>query len=117
LIAARDSGEAVDGSGGTLLRVRVREDGVDGALGFPGDGLGRGTPSLVAASRPWLSWVGPHEEARLLALDGAGAPLAPPSAEPLLDEALPLASWDDEHLLVGAPADAAAPFRVLVCRR
>ncbi|HEY1697557.1 MAG TPA: hypothetical protein VGG39_35590 [Polyangiaceae bacterium] len=117
LIAARDGGEPVDGSGGTLLRVRVREDGVDAALGFPGDGLGRGIPSLVSSPRPWLSWVGPHEEARLLALDAEGAPAGPPSAEPLLDDALPLATWDDEHLLVGAPGDAAAPLRVLACRR
>ena len=51
LVVARDDGEAVDGSGGTLLRVRVREDGVDPPLALPGDGLGRGAPTLVDRSR------------------------------------------------------------------
>jgi hypothetical protein len=91
LVIARDDGEAVDGSGGALLRVRVREDGADPPLVLPGDGLGRGAPWLIDAPWPWAAWVGPHEELRLLPLDAAGAPVGLPSGEPLLDEALPMA--------------------------
>ncbi|MGH7298464.1 MAG: hypothetical protein ACRELB_26220, partial [Polyangiaceae bacterium] len=87
LVVARDDGEADDGSGGSLLRVRLREDGIDAPLALPDEGLGRGAPTLIDAPSPWLSWVGPHEELRLLALDAAGAPAAPPSAEPALDDA------------------------------
>jgi len=119
LVVARDDGEAVDGSGGALLRVRVREDGADPPLAFPGDGLGRGAPSLVEAPLPWLAWIGPHEEMRLLPLDAAGVPVAPPSAEPLLDEALPLAMSPgaDGRMLVAFPGDASAAFRLVACAR
>jgi len=130
LVVARDDGEAMDGSGGALLRMRVREDGADPPAAFQGDGLGRGAPSLVDAPMPWLAWIGPHEELRLIPLDAAGAPLAPPSAEPLLDDALPLAmvpSPDTEgRMLVAfpgespapaAPAEQTAPLRVFACSR
>ena len=119
LVVARDDGEAVDGSGGALLRVRVREDGADPPLAFPGDGLGRGAPSLVEGPLPWLAWIGPHEEMRLLPLDAAGVPVAPPSAEPLLDEALPLAMGPgaDGRMLVAFPGDASAAFRLVTCAR
>jgi hypothetical protein len=119
LVVARDDGEAVDGSGGVLLRVRVREDGAEPPLAFPGDGLGRGAPSLVEGPLPWLSWIGPHEEMRLLPLDAAGVPVAPPSAEPMLDEALPLASLPgaDGRILLAFPGDAAGPFRLVTCSR
>jgi hypothetical protein len=117
LVVARDDGEAVDGSGGALLRVRVREDGADPPLAFPGDGLGRGAPSFVEGPLPWLAWIGPHEEMRLLPLDAAGVPVAPPSAEPLLDEALPLAAGGDGRMLVAFPGDAAAAFRRVACSR
>lgn len=124
LVVARDDGEATDGSGGTLLRVRLREDGIDPPLAFSGDGLGRGAPALVDASAPWLAWVGPHEELRLLPLDPAGAPSALPSAEPLLEDArllavLGSASGRDagDRLLVGVPGDAAASLRIVACVR
>lgn len=119
LVVARDDGEAVDGSGGALLRMRMREDGIDPPLALPGDGLGRGAPTLVEAPWPWLAWVGPHEELRLLPLDSAGAPLAQPSAEPLLDEARPLAMMGQggDRMLVGTPGDAAVPLRVFACLR
>jgi hypothetical protein len=110
LVVARDDGEAVDGSGGALLRVRMREDGSDPALALPGDGLGRGAPTLVDAPAPWLSWIGPHEEPRLLALDAAGAPAAPPSAEPAFDDARTLAALD----AVGAVGAVGGADRVLV---
>jgi hypothetical protein len=119
LVVARDDGEAVDGSGGTLLRIRVREDGADPPLAFPGDGLGRGAPSFVEGPQPWLAWIGPHEEMRLLPLDAAGVPVAPPSAEPSLDEALPLAALPgaDGAMLVALPGDASAAFRRATCTR
>jgi hypothetical protein len=119
LVVARDDGEAVDGSGGVLLRVRMREDGIDPPLALPGDGLGRGAPTLVEAPSPWLAWVGPHEELRLMPLDPAGAPIAQPSAEPLLDEARPLAvvGQGGDRMLVATPGDAAAPLRLFACVR
>jgi hypothetical protein len=119
LVVARDDGEAVDGSGGALLRVRVREDGADPALAFPGDGLGRGAPSFVEGPTSWLAWIGPHEEMRLLPLDAAGVPLAPPSAEALLDDALPLATLPggDGQMLVAFPGDPSAAFRLVACAR
>jgi hypothetical protein len=97
----------------------VREDGAEPPLAFPGDGLGRGAPSLVEGPLPWLSWIGPHEEMRLLPLDAAGVPVAPPSAEPMLDEALPLASLPgaDGRILLAFPGDAAGPFRLVTCSR
>ncbi|HEY3819763.1 MAG TPA: hypothetical protein VGL81_21495 [Polyangiaceae bacterium] len=119
LVVARDDGEAVDGSGGVLLRVRVRADGVEPPVAFPGDGLGRGAPSLVEGEAPWLAWIGPHEEMRLLPLDAVGTPVAPPSAEALLDEALPLATLPggDGRMLVAFPGDPAASFRTVACTR
>ena len=117
LVVARDDGEAVDGSGGTLLRIRLREDGAEPPVGLPGDGLGRGAPTLVDGPLPWLAWIGPHEELRLLALDAAGAPAAAPTAEPLLDEARVLAVVGGDRVLVGAPGDAAASLQVFACPR
>jgi hypothetical protein len=131
LVVARDDGEAVDGSGGTLLRVRVREDGVDAPVALPGDGLGRGAPSLLDGPLPWLAWVGHDEALRLLPLDAAGAALATPSAEPLLDDALPLAILPgpagETRMMVafpGAPAATAAlpaadsaALRLFACAR
>jgi hypothetical protein len=116
LVAARDDGEAVDGSGGALLRVRVRADGQDPPLAFATDGLGRGAPALVDGSPPWLSWVSATEEGRLLSLDATGAPTQLPGAEPSLDDGRPLA-WIEQgrRLLAAMPGDAAAQLRVLSC--
>jgi hypothetical protein len=47
LVVARDDGEAKDGSGGALLRVRVLKDTVEPAVAYAIDGLGRGAPTLV----------------------------------------------------------------------
>jgi hypothetical protein len=116
LVVARDDGEAVDGSGGALLRVRVRADGQDPPLAFATDGLGRGAPAFVDGSPSWLSWVSPNEEARLLSLDATGAPMQLPSAEPSLDDGRPLA-WVEQgrRLLAAMPVDSSAQLRVLSC--
>jgi hypothetical protein len=116
LVVARDDGEAVDGSGGALLRVRVRADGQDPALAFATDGLGRGAPAFVDGSPPWLSWVSTGEEARLLSLDGAGAPTQLPSVEPAMNDGRPLAWVEQGHLMLAAmPGDDSAQLRVLSC--
>jgi hypothetical protein len=135
LVVARDDGESVDGSGGTLFRVRLRDDGAEPPLGLPGDGLGRGAPGFVATAgeaeaerrrvaadaepRPsWLAWVGPHEELRLLALDAMGAPLGPPSAESAMSEARPLLATTqagEARMLVAFPGEASAQLKTFTC--
>lgn len=119
LVVARDDGESVDGSGGALLRIRVHAGGgADPPLALPGDGLGRGAPVFVDGPTPWLSWIGPHEAARLLPLDASGTPVAPPSAEAELDDARPLAflpGVQSPRILAATPGDAAVQLRVLVC--
>jgi hypothetical protein len=116
LVIARDDGEAVDGSGGVLLRIIARPDGADPPTAIGVEGLGRGSPTLVGPTPSWLSWTGPHEEARLLPLDGAGTPQARPSGEPELDEARPLALVGrDGRILAAAPADPSAQLRVVSC--
>jgi hypothetical protein len=141
LLVARDDGESVDGSGGALLRIRVHAGNADPPLALPGEGLGRGAPIFVDGPAPWISWIGPHEAARLLALDASGVPVGPPSAEPLLDDARPLAflhrlgegPQPNDHrlgegpqpndlgvgspprILAAAPGDATAQLHVLAC--
>ncbi len=117
LLVARDDGESVDGSGGVLLRIRVHAGGADPPLALPGDGLGRGAPIFVDGPAPWISWIGPHEAARLLPLDASGVPVGPPSAEPELDDARPLAflRGSPPRILAAAPGDATAQLRVLAC--
>jgi hypothetical protein len=117
LIVARDDGETADGSGGTLLRVRVKADGPEPPLGYPTDGLGRGAPSLVDGNPIWLAWVGGAEQMRLLPLDAAGAPLGAPGAEDRLDDARPVLALDPGHLLVETPGDPAAQLRTFACSR
>jgi hypothetical protein len=106
LVVARDDGEAVDGSGGALLRVRAGADFADAPLELPTDGLGRGAPNLVEASPPWLTWVDQHEQLRLLPMDPGGAPTGRSSAEEALGEARPLLALDAEQLLVARPKNA-----------
>ncbi|MGH7437692.1 MAG: hypothetical protein ACRENE_18600, partial [Polyangiaceae bacterium] len=120
LVVARDDGEAVDGSGGTLFRVRAGADFVEPPVAFTHDGLGRGAPVFIADAEraaAWLSWVGPAEHLRLLALDAAGAPQGLPSAEEGMDEARPVLGLRSGHLLVAAPGDAARPLRTFSCLR
>jgi hypothetical protein len=126
LVAARDDGEAVDGSGGVLLRVRESGDRVDPPLALASDGLGRGAPDFVGrgpSGAGWLGWIGPEERPRLMPLDAAGAPSGPASVEDAWAFARPLvalgpsadASTGSARLLVAAPADPASPLRLASC--
>jgi hypothetical protein len=135
LIVVRDDGEAVDGSGGALLRVRVSGDVVEPPVAFATDGLGRGAPSFVSAagaeagSAPALAlaWVASGEQARLIPLDAVGAPTAAPSAEDDLSEARALLFMGGPssappkssalEVLVATPSDSAAQLRVFACSR
>ncbi len=129
LVAARDDGESVDGAGGTLVRVRIRTDGAEPPWVLTTDGLGRGAPTFVEAPLPWLSWVGPNEEVRLLPLDAVGEVAGPPSAEPELEDARPLialgsgrdpaagARSNQGRIIVAAPRDKVAQLRVFDCPR
>jgi hypothetical protein len=117
LLVARDDGEAVDGSGGALLRVRATADMVEPPVAFATDGLGRGAPTLVEGEPAWLAGVGAAEQLRLLPLDLAGAPLGVPSAEDGLDEARPVLALSPGRMLVETPGDALRPLRTFGCSR
>ncbi len=139
LVVARDDGESVDGSGGALLRLRVTGDAAEAPSVVPTESLGRGAPSFVSGagaegpSAPAafaLAWVAGGEQARLLPLDAAGAPTAPPSAEDALGDARALlftgrarrapgggAASDALDVLVATPSDSAAQLRVFACSR
>jgi hypothetical protein len=115
-LVARDDGEAADGAGGVLLRVRARAGGAEAPVVVPTDGLGRGAPAFVEGREPWLAWVGPHERLRLLPLDRSGESVAAPSAEDGLDEARPLLSHVAGGMLVAAPSGV-PQLRVFNCQR
>ena len=142
IVVARDDGEAVDGSGGALLRVRVVGDAVEAPVAFDTDGLGRGAPSFVSSSGPAsrtpslaLTWIGKDEDARFLPLDGAGSPTGRPSSEDGLKDTRPLlfldrldrldrlepldrldgASGGSSSILVASPSDGDAQLRVFAC--
>ncbi len=129
LVVARDDAESVDGAGGALIRVHVSDDGADSPSALLTDGLGRGAPAFVEAPLPWLSWVGPNEDVRLLPLDGEGEIAGSPSAEQGLDEArvlFSLAPGSESRaevapapgrVLVATPRDKAAQLRVFDCSR
>ena len=114
LVVARDDGEATDGSGGTLLRVRATDSGPEVASDFATDGLGRGAPILVggieASVAPWAAWVGRDERLRLLPLDPAGAPAAASSVEEAFDESRPLMRLaNGEQMLVATLGEERPP--------
>jgi hypothetical protein len=141
LVVVRDDGEAVDGSGGALLRVRAGGDGAEQPMVLPTDGLGRGAPMFIDGPAPWLAWVGPREQLRLQPLDNAGEIVAAASAEEGLDEARPLLflaggthagaqvpaatphdsvrarALNEAGMLVVAPRDKSGALRVFACRR
>jgi hypothetical protein len=129
LVVARDDGEAVDGTGGALLRIRAGEEGAEVPVELPSDGLGRGAPELVerAGSSAWLAWVGGDEGLRLLPLDNEGAPLGPPSVEAEIGAARPLLilpaqtdrpdSASDEMLVALAGPGSREANAVVACRR
>jgi hypothetical protein len=113
-MVARDDGEAVDGSGGSLIRIRVTGEAVDPPVDLPTDGLGRGAPAFVEASPPestaWVTWVGHNEQLRLLALDSSGAPSGLTSREDAIESARPLLFLSrGERLVVAATPEAAPP--------
>ena len=137
LVVARDDGEAVDGSGGALLRVRVTGEGIAPRSRSPPTGLGRGAPSFVSVagacgrrpvpgrrrsrSRGWpaASRLGSCPSIR------RAAPLAAPSAEDALDDARALLFIErsdggaptTSNVLVATPSDSAAQLRVFACAR
>jgi hypothetical protein len=136
LLVARDDGEAVDGSGGTLVRVRVTGEMADPPVVVVTEGLGRGAPSFVsrldtkgAAPVPGsaalaLMWVGKDEQGRLLPIDVVtGAPTGSPSAEDAFDDARALLfmgagpSAASSDVLAATPSDSAAQLRVFACTR
>jgi hypothetical protein len=117
LLVVRDDGEAVDGSGGTLLRVRAFLDSAEPPVAFVTDGLGRGAPTLVDGDPAWLAWVGAGEQLRLLPLDAVGAPTGLPSAEDAMDEARPVLALPAGRLLLETPSDAARPLKTVACAR
>jgi hypothetical protein len=117
-VVARDDGESVDAVGGTLVRVRAFLDGADAPLVLPTDGLGRGPPTFVDGPAPWLTWVSPREQLRLLPLGSEGELDAAASGEDALEEARPLVSLASaERVLVATPHDPSAQLRVFECRR
>jgi hypothetical protein len=120
VIMARDDGEATDGSGGSLLRIRSRGGESESATALPLDGMGRGAPTFVDGRPPWLAWVGHDEQLRLLPLDEAGAPSGLPSSEDSLSDARPLAIWASTsgapaRWLLATPSDPAGPLRAVAC--
>ncbi len=131
IVVARDDGEVIDGSGGALLRVRMKGDVVEPPVAFATDGLGRGAPTFVSSaahgpSAPFaLAWVGRQEQARFLPLDGSGAPASAIRAEDAMNDARPLlflGSLGQEEaadarslLLVATPNDVAAQLRAFAC--
>jgi len=130
LVLARDDGELTDGSGGSMLRVRVAGDSVDPPLALSMDGLGRGAPVLVDGRPLWLTWMGHDEGLRLLPLDPTGMPAGPLSAEGSMNDGRPLrvlsappgtpeggGSGPPERILVASPARADGPLRTFECAR
>jgi len=133
LVVARDDGESTDGSGGSLLRVRVAGDSIDPPLPLPTDGLGRGAPVLVDGRPLWLSWIGHDEGLRLLPLDSTGVPAGPLSAEVSMNDGRPLLvlsapsgtpgtpdggpSRPPERVLVASPGRAEGPLSTFECAR
>jgi hypothetical protein len=90
LVVARDDGELADGTGGTLLLVRATDSGADAPVVVPSGGLGRGAPAIVDAQPLWVTWVGDHEDLRMLPLAVAGGSEGVASVEESLGEARPL---------------------------
>jgi hypothetical protein len=120
VVVARDDGEATDGSGGALLRVRARGGAVDPVESIEVGGVGRGAPAFVDGSPPWLSWLGHDEQLRPLPLDESGAQGGLASSEGALSEARPLAAWPSStpavaRWLIATPSDPSGPFRVVDC--
>ena len=135
LVVARDDGEAIDGSGGALLRLRVTGDGAEPPVVVATEGLGRGAPSFVSGvdtsarrsprtsgARAFVGGQGRASPAPSSRRRGR-AP-ASPSSEDALDDARALlftgghaSGPTTSDVLVAAPSDSAAQLRIYACAR
>jgi hypothetical protein len=119
VVVARDDGEAVDGSGGALLRVRVGDDAPDAVVELPTDGLGRGVPTLLGGPSHLLdlTWIDQHERLRLSPLEPNGSLAGPSSVEDGLGESRLLLRLDREQVLAERRSGSSAALAVFSCPR
>jgi len=89
----RDDGETTQvGDGGRILRVAVRDDGVQPSQALVTAGVGQGDPApLGDPGGRWLFYTDVAEHAQAVFLDGS-ADLAAPMAMPALDGQSPLSA-------------------------
>ena len=91
-LAVRDDARPTDGDGGSVYVVisavpKTTEPA--GSLGAPhvlarvDQGVAAGQPAIALEPKPWLFWLGPDDDARLL--PAHAPPGTPPSKEPQLD--------------------------------
>jgi hypothetical protein len=94
-VAVRDDARPTDGDGGSIYVVSASlppAGDAAGSLGAPrtlarvSDGVSAGLPTLLLDTRPWLFWLGPDDDARLLPAATPGAPGAATIKVPSLDE-------------------------------
>ncbi|WP_394850709.1 hypothetical protein LZC95_25040 [Pendulispora brunnea] len=106
----RDDGETTqEGEGGRILRIGVRDDGVQPSQALVTGGVGQGDPApLGTPGSRWLFYTDVTEHAQAVFLDGSAAP-ATPMAMPALDGQSPLSSKSSGPavllLAVGASAE------------
>ncbi|WP_394839996.1 hypothetical protein LVJ94_24210 [Pendulispora rubella] len=106
----RDDGETTqEGEGGRILRIGVRDDGLQPSQALVSGGVGQGDPApLGDPGNRWLFYTDVTEHAQALFLDGSPA-LATPMAMPALDGQSPLSSKSSGPvvllLAVGASAE------------
>jgi hypothetical protein len=119
VVVARDDGEAVDGSGGALQRLRVGDDVAEGVVELPTDGLGRGVPSLLGGPSHLLdlTWVDAHERLRYLPLDASGSPAGPSSVEDGLGDSRLVLRLDREQVLAERRSPTKADLEIFACPR
>jgi hypothetical protein len=91
-VAVRDDARPTDGDGGSIYVVSASlppATDAAGTLGAPrtltrvSDGVSAGLPMLVLDTRPWLFWLGPDDDARLVPASTMPGPSATKS--PSLD--------------------------------
>ena len=89
-VIARDDEQAIDGAGGRIVRITITGDKVDPPIAIVSESVGRGAPDLldpIGGGTAWLAFSDTHDRVRLVPLDLARTPTAPPSAEDALDKA------------------------------